>query len=328
MKNYSENFKLFLQKKASSNIKKIIFPEGNNIKIIKSASISSKLKIAKCILLGNKKYIKDTAIQNNFFLHENIKIINPDKIRKCYVDQLFKLRKDKGVTSHKDACRLLDSNIILSLMMLHQGDVDGVVAGISHSTADIIRPTFQLIQNNCRDPFVSSVFLMLFPKKVLVYGDCAVNRYPDSKMLAKIAIQSSYTADSLGIKPKVAMLSYSTGISGSGISVDKIKDSIDIAKSIYPELLIDGPIQYDAAVSKKIARIKLPHSKVAGKATVLIFPDLNSGNITYKAVQRSSGIISIGPILQGLCKPVNDLSRGATVDDIIYTTAMTAIQSF
>ncbi|VFP88096.1 Phosphate acetyltransferase [Buchnera aphidicola (Cinara piceae)] len=328
MKNYSENFKLFLQKKASSNIKKIIFPEGNNIKIIQSVSICSELKISKCILLGNNHYIKNIAMQNNFILHKDVQIIDPDSIRKLYVHQLYKLRKDKGIASHGDALNLLNNNIILSLMMLNEGEVDGVVAGITHATADVIRPAFQLIQNNCKDSFVSSVFLMLFPKKVLIYGDCAVNQYPDSKMLAKIAIQSSNTAYSIGIVPKVAMLSYSTGTSGSGMSVDKVKDSIDIVKHINPKLLIDGPMQYDAAVSKKIAHIKLPYSKVAGNATVLIFPDLNSGNITYKAVQRSSGIISIGPILQGLRKPVNDLSRGATIDDIIYTTAMTVIQSF
>lgn len=328
MKNYVEKFKLFLQKKASSKVKKIVFPEGNDIKIIEAASICSQLNISKCILLGSHDYINNVAIKNNFFLNKNITIIDPDKIRKDYVQNLFQLRKSKDICSVEKASDLLCNNIILSLMMLHTNDVDGVVAGITHSTADIVRPTFQLIQNNHKNSFVSSVFLMLFPNKVLIYGDCAINKYPDENILAKIAIQSADTARSVGIFPKIAMLSYSTDTSGSGKSVDRIRQAISIVKNIQPDILIDGPMQYDTAVSSEIAQKKFPGSLVAGQATVLIFPDLNSGNITYKAVQQSSGIISIGPILQGLRKPVNDLSRGATIQDIVYTTAMTVIQSF
>ncbi|VFP78103.1 Phosphate acetyltransferase [Buchnera aphidicola (Cinara cuneomaculata)] len=328
MKNYIEEFKFFLQKKASSLVKTIVFPEGNNINIIKAACICSKLKISKCILLGNRKYIYDIAIKNQLMIDKNIIVINPDNIRHRYIENLFQMRKYKDIPDHQSSLNLLSNNIILSLMMLNQNDVDGVVAGIEHSTADVIRPAFKLIQNNCTNSFVSSIFLMLFPDQVLIYGDCAINQYPDSNTLAKIAIQSAETAHSVGIFPKVAMLSYSTGNSGSGISVDKVRESINIVKNINSSLLIDGPMQYDTAVSSEIACIKLPNSKVAGKATVLIFPDLNSGNITYKAVQRSTGIISIGPILQGLQKPVNDLSRGATINDIVYTTAMTVIQSF
>ncbi|VAX76405.1 phosphate acetyltransferase [Buchnera aphidicola] len=328
MKNYSRDFKLFLKKQASLKVRTIVFPEGNNLKIIKSVSICSKLKISKCILLGDSSYIKNMAVQNNIVLNDNILIINPDSIRKNYVDDLFKLRKNKDIFNRDQALNKLNDNVILSIMMLYLNDVDGVVAGITRPTAEIIRPTFQIIQNGCKDPFVSSVFLMLFLDKVLVYGDCAINRYPNSTELAKIAIQSANTASSVGIFPSVAMLSYSTGSSSSGASVDRISHSLEIIKKIKPELLVDGPIQYDAAISKEIANIKLPESQVAGQATVLIFPDLNSGNITYKAVQQTAKITSIGPILQGLKKPVNDLSRGASVDDVVYTTAMTVIQSF
>ncbi|WP_075433732.1 phosphate acetyltransferase [Buchnera aphidicola] len=328
MKNYSEEFKLFLQKKACSHIKTIIFPEGSNLKIIKAASICSTLKISKCILLGEKKYIQELSRRNHIDLDNNILIIDPSRIRSKYVRQLIGLRKKKEVLSDHQALQLLYDNVILSLLMLSSGDADGVVAGINRTTADVIRPAFQLLQHNCRDPFVSSVFLMLFSNQILVYGDCAINRYPDSAILAKIAIQSANTATAIGILPKVAMLSYSTGSSGSGKSVDRVREAVKIAKNSCPQLLIDGPMQYDAAISPEIAQIKLPNSDVAGNATVLIFPDLNSGNITYKAVQQASQIISIGPILQGLKKPVNDLSRGASIDDIVYTTAMTVIQSF
>ncbi|VFP81040.1 Phosphate acetyltransferase [Buchnera aphidicola (Cinara kochiana kochiana)] len=328
MKNCIEKFKLFLQQKSSSLVKTIVFPEGNNIKIIESASICSQLNISRCILLGDKKYIHEVALKKKIIIDENVTIINPDSIRNCYAQNLFNMRKEKDIKSYQDSLNLLDNNIVLSLMMLNQNDVDGVVAGIENTTADIIRPTFKLIQNNCINSFVSSIFLMLFPDKVLIYGDCAINQYPDSNALAQIAIQSAKTANSLGISPKIAMLSYATGNSSLGSSVYKIREAIDIVKNVKPNLLIDGPMQYDAAVSSAIARIKLPNSQVAGHATVLIFPDLNSGNITYKAVQRSSGIISIGPVLQGLQKPVNDLSRGASIDDIVYTTAMTVIQSF
>lgn len=327
MKNYAEEFKLFLQKKTRLYSKTIVFPEGDHFKIIQSAIICNKLKISKCILLGNKNHITDLAVKNNLILDKNIVVINPDTIRKKYVNILLQLRKNKGIDNYNQAQNLLYNNVILSIMMLYQGDVDGVVAGINCPTADVLRPAFQLIQNNYNDSFVSSVFFMLFPDKILVYGDCAINRYPDSNILAKIAIQSSNTAASFGIVPSVAMLSYSTGSSGSGSSVDRIRDAINIVNNLHPNLLIDGPMQYDTAVSQEIAKIKLPHSVVAGNATVLIFPDLNSGNITYKAVQQSSKIISIGPILQGLRKPVNDLSRGASVSDIVYTTAMTVIQS-
>ncbi|VFP83604.1 phosphate acetyltransferase [Buchnera aphidicola] len=327
MKNFIEKFKLFLQKKSSSLVKTIVFPEGNNVKIIESAFICSQLNISRCILLGDKQHIHSIATKKKIVIDKNIIIINPDNIRDRYAQNLFYMRKDKDIKSYQEALNLLDNNVILSLMMLNQNDVDGVVAGIEHTTADIIRPTFKLIQNNCVNSFVSSVFLMLFSDQVLIYGDCAINQYPDSKTLAQIAIQSAKTAHSIGILPKIAMLSYSTGDSGSGDSVCKVREAVNIVKNTQSDLLIDGPMQYDAAVSLQVARIKLPNSQVAGQATVLIFPDLNSGNITYKAVQRSSNIISIGPILQGLRKPVNDLSRGATIEDIVYTTAMTVIQS-
>ena len=212
-------------------------------------------------------------------------------------------------------------------MMVHLGYADGMVSGAIHSTGETIRPALQIIKTTPDISIVSSVFLMCLKTKVLVYGDCAVNQDPDSEALAQIAYSSSRTAEAFGITPKVAMLSYSTGDSGSGADVDKVKVATKILQKNHPEVLSEGPIQYDAAIDKKVAAKKLPNSKVAGSATVFIFPDLNTGNNTYKAVQRSSGAVAIGPILQGLNKPINDLSRGCLVDDIVNTVAITAIQA-
>lgn len=212
-------------------------------------------------------------------------------------------------------------------MMVHKGDVDGMVSGAIHTTGDTIRPALQIIKTNPGISVVSSVFIMCLDTRVLVYGDCAINPDPDSEQLAQICISSADTAQKFSIEPRVAMLSYSTGESGKGKGVDKVRAATRIAQKLRPDLLIEGPIQYDAAISPDVASTKLPDSKVAGQATVFIFPDLNTGNNTYKAVQRSSGAVAIGPILQGLNKPVNDLSRGCTVDDIVNTVAVTAIQA-
>ena len=212
-------------------------------------------------------------------------------------------------------------------MMVHLGYADGMVSGAVHSTGETILPALQIIKTTPDTDTVSSVFFMCLKTKVLVYGDCAVNQDPDASSLSQIAYSSSKTAEAFGITPKVAMLSYSTGESGSGADVDKVKEATKILKSAHPEVLCEGPIQYDAAIDKIVAAKKLPNSKVAGEATVFIFPDLNTGNNTYKAVQRSSGAVAIGPVLQGLNKPINDLSRGCLIDDIVNTVAITAIQA-
>ncbi len=216
---------------------------------------------------------------------------------------------------------------MLGTMMLALGEVDGLVSGAVHSSANTVRPALQLIKTRPSVRAVSSVFFMCLPDQVLVYGDCAVNQDPDAETLADIAIRSADSAQRFGIAPRVAMISYSTGESGSGADVEKVRAATRIAQDLRPDLLVDGPLQYDAAAILDVARTKAPHSPVAGRATVFIFPDLNTGNTTYKAVQRSANVLSIGPMLQGLRRPVNDLSRGALVEDIVYTIALTAVQA-
>jgi phosphate acetyltransferase len=238
---------------------------------------------------------------------------------------LCEARKGKGLTL--DAARKqLEDNTVLGTMMLHLGEVDGLVSGAVHTTADTIRPAFQIIKTAPEVKIVSSVFFMCLPEQVLVYGDCAINPNPTAEELADIAIQSARSAAVFGITPRVAMLSYSTGESGFGPDVERVKAATEIVKQLQPDLIIDGPLQYDAAVDKEVAALKAPDSPVAGKATVLIVPNLDVGNIAYKAVQRSTGIVCVGPMLQGLRKPVNDLSRGCSVKDIIFTIALTAVQ--
>jgi phosphate acetyltransferase len=236
------------------------------------------------------------------------------------------IRKTKGLTEVV-ALEQLQDNVVLGTMMLEQGVVDGLVSGAVNTTANTIRPPLQLIKTAPGSSLVSSVFFMLLPDQVLVYGDCAINPDPTAEQLADIAIQSADSAAAFGIEPRVAMISYSTGTSGTGADVEKVREATKLAQQKRPDLIIDGPLQYDAAIMENVALKKAPNSPVAGKATVFIFPDLNTGNTTYKAVQRSADLISIGPMLQGMRKPVNDLSRGALVDDIVYTIALTAIQA-
>ena len=236
------------------------------------------------------------------------------------------MRKNKGLSPQAAADQLTD-NVVLGTVMLALGEADGLVSGAVHSTANTIRPALQLIKAKPGTSLVSSVFFMCLPDQVVVYGDCAVVADPDARALADIAIQSAESAKQFGIPPRVALISYSTGTSGSGVDVDKVREATRIAQELRPDLLIDGPLQYDAASTLDVARTKAPDSPVAGKATVFVFPDLNTGNTTYKAVQRSANVVSIGPMLQGLKRPVNDLSRGALIDDIVYTIAITAIQS-
>jgi phosphate acetyltransferase len=306
--------------------KLIVLPEGEDIRTIKAASICVKRNIARCQLLGNKENILRIAEQQGIELPEGLLITDPEHISSNYIAPLVEFRKHKGMTEVLAKQELKD-NVMVGTIMLQLGQVDGLVSGAVNTTANTIRPALQIIKtaDNCN--LVSSIFFMLLPDQVLIYGDCAINPDPNAEQLADIAIQSADSAIKFGIDPKVAMISYSTGSSGKGADVEKVTLATEIAKRKRPDLIIDGPLQYDAAIMSSVAAKKAPNSPVAGKATVFVFPDLNTGNTTYKAVQRSANLVSIGPMLQGMRKPVNDLSRGALVDDIIYTIALTAIQS-
>lgn len=306
--------------------KLIVLPEGNDIRTIKAAAICAERRIARCQLLGNKEEILRIAQQQGIELPSGVIITEPENIIENYVNPMVELRKHKGLTEVV-AREELNDNVVLATMMLQLGQVDGLVSGAVNTTANTIRPALQLVKTKPGSSLVSSIFFMLLPDQVLVYGDCAINPDPNAEQLADIAIQSAESAIKFGIDARVAMISYSTGSSGSGADVEKVAKATEIAKAKRPDLLIDGPLQYDAAIMENVAKKKAPNSPVAGKATVFIFPDLNTGNTTYKAVQRSADLISIGPMLQGMNKPVNDLSRGALVDDIVYTIALTAIQA-
>ncbi len=306
--------------------RRIVLPEGDEPRTVKAAAICAERGIARPVLLGNPDEIRRVAEQQGVVLNDRVEIIDPVAARERYVPRLVELRKSKGITEVV-AREQLEDNVVLGTMMLERNEVDGLVSGAVHTTANTIRPPLQIIKTAPGSSLVSSVFFMLLPDQVLVYGDCAINPDPNAEQLAEIAIQSADSAKAFGIEPRVAMISYSTGTSGSGADVDKVREATRIAKEKRPDLIIDGPLQYDAAIMADVALSKAPNSPVAGQATVFIFPDLNTGNTTYKAVQRSADLVSIGPMLQGMRKPVNDLSRGALVDDIVYTIALTAIQS-
>ncbi|WP_218185573.1 phosphate acetyltransferase [Plesiomonas sp. ZOR0011] len=306
--------------------KRIVLPEGDEPRTIKAAALCAERGIAECILLGNPEDIQRVAASQGVVLGKGIQIINPTDVIETYVPRLVELRKNKGMTEVVAREQLQDT-VVLGTMMLEANEVDGLVSGAVHTTANTIRPPLQLIKTAPNASLVSSVFFMLLPDQVLVYGDCAINPDPTAEQLAEIAIQSAESAIAFGIDPRVAMISYSTGTSGAGSDVEKVREATRIAQEKRPDLMIDGPLQYDAAIMADVAKSKAPNSKVAGKATVFVFPDLNTGNTTYKAVQRSADLVSIGPMLQGMRKPVNDLSRGALVDDIVYTIALTAIQA-
>ncbi|KGD76179.1 MULTISPECIES: phosphate acetyltransferase [Pantoea] len=306
--------------------KRVVLPEGDEPRTVKAAAICAERGIATCVLLGNPEEIQRVAAAQGVELGKGVEIVDPEQVRENYVPRLVELRKSKGMTEVV-AQEQLEDNVVLGTMMLESGEVDGLVSGAVHTTANTIRPPLQLIKTAPNSSLVSSVFFMLLPEQVLVYGDCAINPDPTAEQLAEIAIQSADSASAFGIDPRVAMISYSTGTSGAGSDVEKVREATRIAQEKRPDLVIDGPLQYDAAIMEDVAKSKAPNSQVAGRATVFIFPDLNTGNTTYKAVQRSADLISIGPMLQGMRKPVNDLSRGALVDDIVYTIALTAIQS-
>lgn len=320
-------FRHMLTRKAQAAKQRIVLPEGNEPRTIKAAAICARRGIAHCILLGDASEIESVAAGQGIDLNvTGLEIWNPDPLKDELVPALVELRKHKALTA-LDARDQLNDNVVVGTMLLQQGRVDGLVSGAVHTTANTIRPALSLIKTAPGNSLVSSVFFMLLPDRVLVYGDCAINPDPSAEQLADIALQSALSASQFGLEPRVAMISYSTGSSGSGADVEKVRAATALARARAPELLIDGPLQYDAAIMPDVARSKAPDSPVAGRANVFVFPDLNTGNTTYKAVQRSANALSIGPMLQGLNKPVNDLSRGALVDDIVYTIALTAIQA-
>jgi len=318
-------YKLF--ELARSNKKRIVLPESSDERILRAAEIILLRDVADIILLGNEDILKENYLRLGLDLSKATIIDHCNsKLMHEFVYHFYEMRKAKGLTYQAAEDAMTNMNYF-GTMMVQLGYADGMVSGAIGSTGETIRPALQIIKTTSDASIVSSVFFMCLKTKVLVYGDCAVNQDPNAEDLAQIALSSAKTANAFGIEPKVAMLSYATGESSSGVDVDKVREATKIAQMKAPELLIEGPMQYDAAVNKSVASKKLPNSKVAGEANVFIFPDLNTGNNTYKAVQRSSDAVAIGPILQGLNKPVNDLSRGCLVTDIVNTIAITAIQA-
>lgn len=305
--------------------RRIVLPEGTEPRTIRAAVTAHHMGIARCVLLGAPDEVAAQAEAQGLELPPGVEVVDPAAVSERYVDALVEARRHKGMTP--DIARnQLDDTITLGTMMLRLDEVDGMVAGAVHTTAATLRPALQLLGPAPGARLVSSVFFMCLPDEVVIYGDCAVNPDPDAQQLADIAVQSAASARRFGIEPRVAMISFSTGTSGAGADVVKVTEATRMVREREPGLLVDGPLQYDAAAIASVARSKAPDSPVAGRANVFVFPDLNTGNTTYKAVQRSADVISIGPMLQGLAKPVNDLSRGALVEDIVYTIAITAIQ--
>ncbi|MFD7162211.1 phosphate acetyltransferase [Streptomyces violascens] len=334
-----------LLEQARSNRRRVVLPEGTEDRVLRAADVLLRRDVCELTLLGDVEAIRKKAADLGIDVVK-CQIIDPatSELRQGFAERYAQLRAHKGVTVELAYDVVADVNYFGTLMV-QEGLADGMVSGSVHSTAATIRPAFEIIKTRAAArsasdraaagdgrakpdaSIVSSVFFMCLADKVLVYGDCAVNPDPNAEQLADIAVQAAATAQQFGVDPRIAMLSYSTGTSGSGADVDKVREATKLVREAQPELKIEGPIQYDAAVEPSVAATKLPESEVAGQATVLIFPDLNTGNNTYKAVQRSAGAVAVGPVLQGLRKPVNDLSRGALVQDIVNTVAITAIQA-
>lgn len=320
-------FEYQLLEKARTSRKRIVLPEGGDDRVLKAAATVLTRGIADLTILGEEAEVRGRAVELGIDLSA-AQVLSPfdPVIVDRFAREYAQLRRHKGVTYAQAADTVTDVSYF-GTMMVHLGLADGMVSGAAHTTAHTIRPAFEIIKTRPGVSVVSSVFLMALADRVLVYGDCAVIPDPTAPQLADIAVSSAATATEFGIEPRVAMLSYSTGESGSGEDVDKVRSATALVRERAPELLVEGPIQYDAAADAAVAKAKMPGSAVAGRATVFVFPDLNTGNNTYKAVQRSAGAVAMGPVLQGLNKPINDLSRGALVDDIVNTIAITAIQA-
>jgi phosphate acetyltransferase len=320
-------FEYALLDRARKNQKHIVLPEGKDDRILRASSTLLRRGVARLTILGDEAEIRARATELGLDISA-AGILSPldETLRERFAAEYVRLRSHKGMTLEVARETVTDVSYF-GTMMVHLGLADGMVSGAMHTTAHTIRPGFEIIKTTPGVSIVSSVFLMCLEDRVLVYGDCAVNPDPNAEQLADIAVSSAETAAQFGIDQRIAMLSYSTGESGTGADVDKVRSATDLVRRRRPDLAVDGPIQYDAAVDVAVGASKLPDSEVAGRATVFIFPDLNTGNNTYKAVQRSAGAVAIGPVLQGLRKPINDLSRGALVQDIVNTVAITAIQA-
>ncbi|EJG03212.1 phosphate acetyltransferase [Flavobacterium sp. F52] len=322
-------FQYNMVKRAKQHRKHIVLPEGNDDRIITAASRLLDMDVVDISIIGDKKQIESKVAELGLtFDFSKVDIINPieSEMYEDYANTYYELRKAKNV-SITMARDLMEDVSYFGTMMVYKGHADGMVSGAAHTTQHTILPALQFIKTKPNSSVVSSVFFMCLEDRVSVFGDCAINPNPTAEQLAEIAISSAESSLAFGIEPKIAMLSYSSGSSGKGDEVDKVRTATAIVKEKRPDLKIEGPIQYDAAVDLSVGKSKMPDSEVAGQASVLIFPDLNTGNNTYKAVQRETGALAIGPMLQGLNKPVNDLSRGCTVDDIINTVVITAIQA-
>jgi phosphate acetyltransferase len=322
-------FQYNLVKRAKKHRKHIVLPEGNDDRIITAASRLLAMDVVDISIIGDKKQIENkVAVLGLTFDFSKVQIIDPRKDERYddYVNTYYELRKEKKMTL-EIARDLMEDGSYFGTMMVYKGHADGMVSGAAHTTQHTILPALQFIKTKPNSSVVSSIFFMCLEDRVSIFGDCAINPNPTAEQLAEIAISSAESSMAFGIEPKIAMLSYSSGSSGKGDEVDKVRKATEIVKAKRPDLKIEGPIQYDAAVDPEVGQSKMPNSEVAGHASVLIFPDLNTGNNTYKAVQRETGALAIGPMLQGLNKPVNDLSRGCTVDDIINTVVITAIQA-
>ncbi|MEC5199349.1 phosphate acetyltransferase [Arthrobacter sp. PL16] len=316
-----------LIQRARAERRHIVLPEGEDLRVLKAAEILHRRDVCDLTILGPEAKVRELATGQGIDL-TGLTLVDPStsELREEFAVEYARLRAHKNVSLEQARERMLEG-AYFGTMMVQLGKVDGMVSGAAHTTANTIRPALEFVKTKDGVKIVSSVFLMLLQDRVLVYGDCAVNPDPNDEQLADIAIASAETAAQFGVEPRVAMLSYSTGESGSGGAVDEVRRATELVRQQRPDLAVEGPIQYDAAVDASVAASKLPGSSVAGQATVFIFPDLNTGNNTYKAVQQSAGAVAVGPILQGLRKPVNDLSRGCTVEDIVNTVAITAVQA-
>lgn len=320
-------FEYELIERAKADRRRVVLPEGDDDRVLRAAEILLRRGVVDLTILGAPDDVAARASAAGVDLG-GAEVVDPllSPLREEYAGRYYELRKAKGMTEER-AFDVVAAPSYFGTMLVADGTVDGMVSGAVHTTADTIRPAFEIIKSREGVSVVSSVFFMCLADGVLVYGDCAVNPQPDAAQLADIAISSAETARSFGIDPRVAMLSYSTGSSGKGPNVEVVREATEAVRGLRPDLPVEGPIQYDAAVDSSVAALKLPDSEVAGRATVFVFPDLEAGNVAYKAVQRAAGAIAVGPVLQGLRKPVNDLSRGCSVPDIVNTVAITAIQA-